>query len=39
MLFALENPQVRYEAEKPVRRSRQIRSVDIEVTRADRKRK
>jgi hypothetical protein len=40
MLFALDNPQEPYEADKPIKRNRQIRSVDIEVTRAEtRKRK
>jgi DNA modification methylase len=40
MLFALERSQEGYEAKKPIKRNRQIRIVDIEVTRADtRKRK
>ncbi|MEA2915360.1 MAG: hypothetical protein QOJ15_7441 [Bradyrhizobium sp.] len=40
MLFALDNPQEPYEANKPIKRNRQIRAVDIEVTRAEaRKRK
>jgi hypothetical protein len=40
MLFALDNPQEPYEANKPIKRNRQIREVDIEVTRAEtRKRK
>jgi DNA modification methylase len=40
MLFALERSQEGYEAKKPIKRNRQIRVVDIEVTRADtRKRK
>jgi Restriction endonuclease len=40
MLFALDNPQEPYEADKPIKRNRQIRAVDIEVTRAEtRKRK
>jgi hypothetical protein len=35
MLFALENPQAAYEAEKPRRHNRQIRDVVIEVMRPD----
>jgi DNA modification methylase len=35
MLFALDNPQVPFEGEKPRKRGRQIRPVDIEVVRPD----
>ena len=35
MLLAMENPQAHYEAEVPNKRNRQIRAVNIEVTRPD----
>jgi hypothetical protein len=35
MLLALDNPQTPYEEEKPRKRGRQIRPVDIEVIRPD----
>jgi DNA modification methylase len=37
MLLALENPQAPFEADKPSKRGRQIRPVDIEVIRPDRR--
>jgi DNA modification methylase len=37
MLLALENPQAPYEANKPSKRGRQIRPVDIEVIRPDKR--